>query len=167
MARIALLLLLACASAACSGTEQAYEGSGRDESQVAIILPENPYNRTRDNPFSAGGTGEVRVRVDGHTLGGMSHRFEVLPGRHDLSVVYYDPSAPGNRTIGTRAVTLPVDVVAGRLYAIRGTATWANGRPTVTIWAVDGTTRATIASVVVPQANVLVGQHEEWIIPDD
>lgn len=168
MIRIVLLAWICAVAAGCSGAVRAYEGAPRDDAQVAVILPENAYNRARESPLGATSSGgEVRVRVGGQALGGTNNRFEVLPGRHDLAVAYLDRDAPGGRTVATRAVTLPIDVQAGRTYAIRGLATWANGTPTVTLWAVDGTTRRTVASVVVPPTQVLVGQKEEWIIRDD
>jgi hypothetical protein len=168
MVRAALILALSGLTGACSGALQTYAGPSRNASQVAVILPENAYNRSRDEPFGAAPSdAEVRVRVAGHALGGTHNRFEVLPGHHDLAVAYLDRTTPaGHGVLATRAVTLALDAQAGHTYAIRGTATWADGTPTVTLWAVDASSRRTVSSVVVPSDHVLVGPADDSIIPD-
>lgn len=160
MSRLATALLLICAfgAGACQGTSQAYQGAERPSCDVAVIVPENAFNRARSAPFGpACGDNEVKVRVNGACLGGRSNTFTVLPGKHDLAVVYLDRAARLNgRTLATRSVVLPLEAQAGHTYAIRGRTTWAGDVPTVSIWAVDGATRQTVSSMVVPHAKTLM-----------
>lgn len=160
MSRVAIVLLCAGAAvlAGCQRSQAAYSTDARPGCGVALIVPENAYNRARSAPFGpACGNNEVRVRVNGQCLGGAHNTFTVNPGKHDLSVVYIDraPRLDG-RVLATRAVALPLEVQAGRTYAIRGRTTWSGSTPTVSIWAVDGATRQTVSSVVVPQASTVI-----------
>ena len=109
---LGLTLLVGCSSV------DTFEGS-RSDDQVAVIVPENHFNRRRDlGPFGTSmRTGEVRVRVAGESLGGFAHSFRVLPGRHDLAVVFVDDRTPYPETIlRTREVTLRLDARAGHTY---------------------------------------------------
>lgn len=165
MSRVVAILLLALALAGCQRSVQAYNaGQATAGCGVAVIVPENAYNRARSAPFGpACGDNEVRVRVNGRCLGGTHNTFTVTPGQHNLSVVYIDRAPRLNgRVLGTRSMNLPLEAQAGRTYAIRGRTTWAaNGEPTVSIWAVDGTTRQTVSSVVVPRENTVI-MGEVW-----
>ena len=166
MIRVVPILFIALALTACqrsmqtSGGVQAQPGCGS-----AMIIPENAYNRARSAPFGpACGDNEVRVRVNGCSLRGFHNSFTVPAGRHELQVAYIDRAQRLNgRVLVSKAVALPLDAQAGRTYAIRGRTTWTgNGTPTVSVWAVDGTTRKTVSSVVVPQANVQITGDEHW-----
>lgn len=175
MSRVATILLLACAlaTAACQRSVHAGGPGGSGSVQagcgVAVIVPENAYNRARSAPFGpACGNNEVRVRVNGRCLGGTANTFTVNPGKHTLSVVYIDRAPRLNgRMVGTRAIALPLDAEAGHTYAIRGRTTWAaDGTPTVSLWAVDGSTRQTVSSAIVPRADTLILGEADWW-PDD
>lgn len=159
-------LLAGCESSRAAPNRSAQNGtSATPGCGFAVIVPENAFNRARSAPFGpACGDNEVRVRVNGQCLGGTHNTFTVNPGQHDLSVVYVDRAPRLNgRVLATRAVNLPLQAEAGRTYAIRGRTTWAsNGQPTVSIWAVDGSTRQTVSSVVVPRANTLIMGDEDW-----
>lgn len=164
MSRVAVILLIVLAVGGCQRSMHAPSGEQTAGCGVAVIVPENAYNRARSAPFGpACGDNEVRVRVNGRCLGGMHNTFTVNPGQHNLAVVYLDRAQRLNgRVLATRAVNLPLTAEAGRTYAIRGRTTWAsNGVPTVSIWAVDGTTRQTVSSVVVPRENTQI-MGEVW-----
>jgi hypothetical protein len=163
-ARVALPVVLAVGflTAACSSVDT-FEG-GRSDDQVAVIVPENPFNRRRDlGPFrTSSRSGEVRVRVAGESLGGFSHSFRVLPGRHDLAVVYLDDRTPyPERALRTREVTLRLDAVAGHTYGVRGEASYPGGRPTVRIVAVDGADGRVVAAADVPRDRILLVEDPE------
>ena len=162
MSRRILLVLLALVLPAC-GSVQAYPGGARSDAQVAQILPENAFNRQRQSGLltPACGTGEVRVRICGKSLGGFSNRFEVLPGRVDLQVGYLNDETPfPDKLLRTRAVALSLDAVAGHTYGIRGQATWVGNQVQVRIWAVDSADGRRVASVDVPAANVFFDDGE-------
>ena len=166
MSRVAtiLLLLVALGAPGCQQSVQTYAGPQRASCDVAVIVPENAFNRARSAPFGpACGSGEVRVRIEGQCLGGTHNTFTVLPGTHQLAVVYLDRTPRLNgRVLGTQAVALPLEAKAGHTYAIRGRTTWSGSTPTVSLWAVDGTTGQTVSSVVVPQANTRILGDESW-----
>lgn len=164
LALATLLVLAGC------GSVRTFQGD-RPAGQVAVIVPENRFNRAQAaGPFGArsGATGEVRVRVGGRSLGGWNNRFEVLPGRHELAVVYTDeaPQLP-EQVLRTRQVTLPLDARAGHVYAIRGRATFGGAQPSVRIWAVDAADRRTVASVQVPRQNILLVDDPQSAAGDD
>ncbi|MDA1194176.1 MAG: hypothetical protein O2894_03250 [Planctomycetota bacterium] len=164
---LALFAAMALVSA-CQRSVQTFAGPA-PATGVATIVPENAYNRARSAPLGgACGTNEVRVRVAGQCLGGMNNSFAVLPGRQDLAVVYVDHAPRLNgRVLATRSVVLSLQAEAGHVYAIRGRTTWsATGEPTVSVWAVDGATRHTVATVVVPAANTLILEDEDDSLDD-
>ena len=161
MARPALLAILLLAVAApltaCSGTRDV-RGSGTAGCATAVIVPENQFNRVRAaGPFGAPcATGEVLVRVCGQSLNGKS-RFRVPAGPQQLQVAYRNDTTPlDEKVLRTQAVPVAFTALAGRTYAVRGQAQWRGATPTVTLWIVDGATGQTVASQVVPQANVLI-----------
>ncbi len=171
MSRVAIVLLLAaalpavlCVASGCQSSAQAYSGPEQADCNVAVIVPENAFNRARSAPFGpACGDNEVRVRVNGQCLGGRNNTFRVLPGTHQLSVVYIDRAPRLNgRVLGTKSMALPLKAEAGHTYAIRGRTTWSGNTPTVSIWAVDGATRQTVSSIVVPRANTVILGDEDW-----
>ncbi|MDJ0523579.1 MAG: hypothetical protein QNJ90_16030 [Planctomycetota bacterium] len=158
MIRLATALVLVVLTTACSSL-QTYEGPERDDSQVALIVPENQRNRQRDaGPFGAPKDGgRVIVRINGESLRPFKDRFSVLPGRTTVSAIYADKRTPyPEKALVTEAVTLTFDAVAGRTYAVRGRATWPSGKAAVTIWVVDGATGRSVASVAIPESKILL-----------
>jgi len=156
MKRCLLSLALPLVLCAC-GSLPTYSGPRKGAGEVAQIVPENAWNRARESSLlnPARGSGEVRVRVDGHSLGGTDSRFSVLPGRHDLQVAYLNDETPlPEKLLRTRAVTLSLQALAGHVYGIRGEATWVAGRARVRLWAVDGADGRSVASVDVPASHV-------------
>jgi hypothetical protein len=161
MTRPALALSLMASAlllSACQRTVKAYQGAERPAASVATIVPENAYNRARSSLLGAPcGDHEVLVRVNGQCLGGSKSTFTVLPGRHVLAVAYRDsPARLNGSTLVAKSVSLPLDAVAGHVYAIRGRTDWSSGTPAVTLIVVDGSTRQTVSSVSEPAANVRI-----------
>ncbi len=118
----ALCCLAALGLSACSSM-QAYSGAERAESQVALIVPDNPRLRTLANPLGAGRAagGQIYVAVAGQRLGRTNDSFTVLPGTAPLQVIFRDHQTPvTGLTLQTKAVDFPVPVQAGREYRIRG-----------------------------------------------
>ena len=153
------LVVVLLGPAGCSSV-QTFSGD-RPASQIAVIVPETTFNRARSaGPFGAPSraSGEVFLRVDGRSLGGFSNKFDVLPGRHQLTVVFVDQAPPyPDHELRTRQVVMTLDAQAGRVYAVRGRATYAPGaRPMVRVWVEDGATRQIVASMQVPDAGILL-----------
>jgi hypothetical protein len=118
----ALLLLVVLCMPACSSV-QAYPGAERPDSEVAVIVPDNPRLRTLANPLGAGPAagGQIYVAVAGQRLGRTNDSFRVLPGTAPLQVIFRDHQTPvTGLTLETKAVDFPVPVEAGREYRIRG-----------------------------------------------
>lgn len=122
------VVVVLCAAAflllGCSGT-RAYSGPELGESQLAVIVPDNPRVRAWDNPLSdAGGHGgQVYLQVNGQRLAARSNRFEVAPGRINMVAIFRDHQTPVTaRMLQTKPVTLAFDAQAGRTYRVHGVA---------------------------------------------
>lgn len=167
MIRLTACLFVAALASACSSV-QAYEGPPRDDTQVATIIPENQRNRQREaGPFGAPKDGgRVVIRVNGESLRPLKDRFAVLPGRVVVAALYMDERTPyPDRRLLTESVDLSFDAAAGHTYAVRGRATWPQGKPAVTLWVVDGATGRSVASVAVPEAKTILKFDPPDLVP--
>ncbi len=160
--RLAVCALL-LAVGGCQRAVQTFRGNEPTASGAATIVPENPFNRARHAPFTArDGDSAVLVRVGGQTLGGTHNAFTVLPGATELQVAFREtPPHLKGRQLVTHSVPLRFPAEGGHTYAIRGRSAWTQGRPSVTLWAFDGTAGRVVASLVVPAARTqIVGEGE-------
>ncbi len=154
MLRTVLVLVVAGLLSACSSTVQAYGGAARPDNQVATIIPENSWNRARTS-IAPTGTGEIQARVANQRLSLLKSQFTVLPGQHNLLVVYRNDNTPyKDYELQTRPVTLALNAQAGRTYAIRAQPNYVKDRIDVRIFAVDVGSRQTVAQVQVPQSHI-------------
>ncbi len=156
--RTVLSVVMAGVCVACSAV-QAYEGPERDDDQVAHVIPENQRTRQQDaGPFGAPKDGgRILMRINGQQLGFSKDKFAVLPGRVVVRASFQDKRTPWiDKDLETRDIEIAFDAVAGRTYAVRGRAAWSGYKAVVTIWVVDGSTGRSIASVAVPEANVIL-----------
>lgn len=115
----ALLVLPACAST------RAYSGPEQSEGRLAVIVPDSPAQRVRDNPLgNAGGYGgQVYLRVNGTSLGSRSTSFQVAPGRVEMLAFFRDHQTPiPARMLQTKPVPINFTAEAGRTYRVRGAA---------------------------------------------
>ena len=117
----AFLLGSACLVSGCSST-QAFDAGGVPAQGVAVIVPDNSRHRTWDSPLEPSMvSAQVKVKIGQRSLGGMSDRYEVLPGRHELVVSLRDRHTPVTaRELYTNPVVFPVTVQGGREYRVRG-----------------------------------------------
>jgi hypothetical protein len=163
-----LLAVVGCAVGGCQRSVQTFRGNEPSACNAATIVPENPYNRARHSPLAgACGDSEVLVRINGQRLGGTHNSFTILPGTQELQVAFREsPARLNGRQLITHSVPLRFQVEGGHTYAIRGRSAWAQGRPSVTLWAFDGTSGKVVASLVVPAARTKIVGDGEFLAPE-
>lgn len=113
---LSVLLLGACTST------QSFDGQVAPAQGTAVIVPDNSRHRTWESPLEPSMvSAQVRLRIGDKTLGGLSDRYTVLPGRHELIVSLRDRDTPvTSRELVTDPVVFPVTVQGGREYRVRG-----------------------------------------------